>query len=232
MQLTGEVHLRVPRAPGNFRLCASALVRDQQLLGHHATSILPHIGNLGWFLLLLSVYLHNFISWAEFLILQQHNKKLWIGRFRGMICSWSITSYYWKLQYKVLYNYHILQDLSLSLHLLIFCCCCLKNTLFTFIFFVDELPNAFTLYTLFFLIWFCATDIKAPRSNWHNNSEHDEPFGQILEIENNDKANGTQGYSTSLTIPLPLIGIILIKRHIEITVVFQVAENYCRNFLY
>lgn len=75
MQLTGEVHLRVPRAPGNCRLGASTLVWDGQLLGHHATSILPHIGNLGWFLLLLSVYLHNFISCAEFLILQQHNKK-------------------------------------------------------------------------------------------------------------------------------------------------------------
>lgn len=48
-----------------------------------------------------------------------------------MICSWSITSSYWKLQLKVFYNYHISRDLGLYLHLLIFWFCFLKNTLFS-----------------------------------------------------------------------------------------------------
>lgn len=144
-----------------------------------------------------------------------------------MICSWSVTSSYWRIRLQVLYNYHILQDLSLYLHLLIFCFCLLKNTLSSHLYFCRWLAQ-YTNFVHFSLLGMnlYGSMLLSPKHQvligiiTVNTMR---PLGSFWRFKTMTKEMQPRVAVISLTIPLSLIVIILIKRSIEATVVFQDA---------
>lgn len=141
-----------------------------------------------------------------------------------MICSWSTASSHLKHQLNVLHIYHILQDLSLYLHLLILYCF-LKNTLFMFTVSVDELFNTLILYTLL---------VIDPYGSVLLNSKHQglidiitvnmRTLDSFWRLKTMTKEMQPRVTVASPTIPLLLIVIILIKRSIEAMVVLEDAK--------
>lgn len=141
-----------------------------------------------------------------------------------MICSWSTASSHSKLQLKVLHNYHILQDLSLYLHLLILCCF-FKNTLFTFTVFVDELSNTLILYTFLVIASYGSVLLNSKYQGLIDIiTVNMRPLDSFWRLKTMTKEMQPRVTVASLTIPLSLIVIILIKRSIEATVVLQDAK--------
>lgn len=196
------------------------------------------IRNLSWFLLLLLlllfVYLHNFISWAEFLILQQCNEKhceltglrVWFAAGLSLPLTRSFSLKYCTITF----TGPDLTFASAYLLLLLF----KKYSLSTFTF--CRWIAQYTHFIHFFsswckFIWFSAIELKAPKSNWHN-SQYNEPFRQFLKTENNDKGNATQGCS-NISNHRPFshgnyFDWKVYRNHSG----FSGCKNYCRNFLY
>lgn len=94
-----------PRTPGHHELSASSPVCKGLLLTPSCyIHVLTPVRNLSWFLLLLLfVYLHNFISQADLVMLQEHNTKqceledlgVWFAAGLQLPLTWSISLMYY-----------------------------------------------------------------------------------------------------------------------------------------